>query len=52
MFISGTKQTQLEIHINATDAIENAMVGENIRITLSADKAKELEDRLEEALKR
>ena len=52
MFITLEEQGELQIHFDATDqkAMPIIITG-LICITLSADKAKELEDRLEEALK-
>lgn len=64
MFILKDQEGNLKVHLNATDLKETIIAGEvkvaksgailgnpNIRITLTPDKAKELEDRLEKTLK-
>lgn len=51
MFIIRDKEDGLQIHFDAPDMEDFIEVGGNVRITLSADRAKELEDRLEKALK-
>ena len=52
MFITFDKDHNLQVHFNATDQKELPVVTVgNVRVTLSSNKAKELEDRLEDALK-
>ena len=51
MFVIGSKKDGFQVHLDARDMVECLTVGENIRVTLSVDKAKELEDRLEKSLK-
>lgn len=52
MFIVTDNSHNLQVHLNATDQKELPVVTfGNVRVTLSSDKAKELEDRLEETLK-
>lgn len=51
MFITKDKNGNFQIHLNATD-IENSFYAlENLMVILSPEKAKELEDHLEESLK-
>lgn len=50
MFITDNKEKGFQIHFNKADMINFAVAGENVAVTLSADKAKELEDRLEEVV--
>lgn len=51
MFITGSEEKGFKIHFNHNDMQASAgMIGGNILVELTADKAKELEDRLEEVV--
>ncbi len=51
MFIQGNKEEGFQIHLNSQDTEDFQAIGDLLRITLSAEKAKELEDRLEEIIR-
>ncbi len=51
MFIIGNKKEGFQVHFDSKDTQNFEVVGDLTRIDLSAEKAYELETRLEEALK-
>lgn len=50
MFIRSNKEEGFKIYFNKTDMMDALVTGGNIMVVLSAEKAKELEDRLEEVV--
>lgn len=50
MFITGNKEDGFKVHFNKVDMLDFVVAGENVMVELSAEKAKELEDRLEEVV--